>query len=95
MAVPDRFQDNSYVNWVNAGQALISTAEGIYGFCEDQNKNYHLALHQKFPRQQCDGPSQYVTSYRQVFTLYVSKTDFDAVIDHLCIFTRNQPLWHQ
>ncbi|KAK2140499.1 hypothetical protein NP493_5735g00000 [Ridgeia piscesae] len=34
-------------------------AEGIYAFCDVVIRNYHLALHQKFPRQPCDGPCQY------------------------------------
>ena len=61
MADPSRFQDSGYVNWLKAGQALICTAEGIYAFCDDVIRNYHLALHQKFPRQPCDGICQYVT----------------------------------
>ena len=61
MAEPSRFQDSGYVNWLKAGQSLICTAEGIYAFCDVVIRNYHLALHQKFPRQPCDGPCQYVT----------------------------------
>ncbi|KAI0213941.1 hypothetical protein LSAT2_000973 [Lamellibrachia satsuma] len=56
MATVDRFQDSDYVNWIKAGQALLCTAEGIYTFCENPIKNYHVTLHRKFPRQPCSGP---------------------------------------
>ncbi|KAI0237227.1 hypothetical protein LSAT2_012302 [Lamellibrachia satsuma] len=55
MAVVSRFQDSDYVNWVKAGQALLCTAEGMYTFCENTIKKYHLTLHRKFPRQPCSG----------------------------------------
>lgn len=60
MATVDRFQDSDYVNWIKAGQALLCTAEGIYTFCENPIKNYHVTLHRKFPRQPCSGPCRYV-----------------------------------
>ncbi|KAI0231402.1 hypothetical protein LSAT2_018234 [Lamellibrachia satsuma] len=60
MAMVTRFQDPDYVNWVKAGQALLCTTEGMYTFCEDPIKRYHLALHRKFPRQPCSGPCRVV-----------------------------------
>ena len=59
MAVVSRFQDSDYVNWVKAGQALLCTAEGMYTFCENTIKKYHLTLHHKFPRQPCSGLCRY------------------------------------
>ena len=76
MAMVTRFQDPDYVNWVKGGQALLCTAEGMYTFCEDPIKRYHLDLHRKFPRQPCSGPCRYVWRLMLIMLLWLFNYDW-------------------
>ncbi|KAI0210657.1 hypothetical protein LSAT2_004546 [Lamellibrachia satsuma] len=80
MAVINRFQDNDYVNWIKAGQALQCTKEGLSAFCEGPIKQYHLTLHNKFPCQPCIGVCGWETDYWEIAKVFMEPGKNDPSI---------------